>query len=82
MRINLIILHNFEKINILEKIIHIPIKLLLLTEDFEFEDIEVYLNHTVKCIMAKYEIYEIPDEEKILDIINKVQENPQMYKVG
>ena len=25
---------------------------------------------------------DIPDEEKILDIINKIQENPQMYKVG
>ena len=25
----------------------------------EFEDIEVYLNHTVKSVMAKYEMYEI-----------------------
>ena len=25
---------------------------------------------------------EIPDEKEILDIINKIQENPQMYKVG
>ena len=25
---------------------------------------------------------DIPDEEKILDIINKIQENPQIYKVG
>ena len=25
---------------------------------------------------------DIPDEKEILDIINKIQENPQMYKVG
>ena len=27
-------------------------------------------------------IMDIPDEKEILDIINKIQENPQMYKVG
>ena len=27
-------------------------------------------------------IIDIPDEKEILDIINKIQENPQMYKVG
>ena len=37
LRINLIILHFFEKINILEKIVHISIKLHLLTENFEFD---------------------------------------------
>lgn len=31
---------------------------------FEFEDIEVYLNHTVKSVMAKYEMYEILDVAK------------------
>jgi len=25
---------------------------------------------------------DITDEKEILDIINKIQENPQMYKVG
>ena len=25
---------------------------------------------------------DVPDEKEILDIINKIQENPQMYKVG
>ncbi len=25
---------------------------------------------------------DIPDEKEILDIINKIEENPQMYKVG
>lgn len=25
---------------------------------------------------------DIPDEKEMLDIINKIQENPQMYKVG
>ena len=25
---------------------------------------------------------DIPDKKEILDIINKIQENPQMYKVG
>lgn len=33
-------------------------------EYFEFEDIEVYLNHTVKRVMAKYEMYEILDVAK------------------
>ena len=33
-------------------------------EYFEFEDIEVYLNHTVKSVMAKYEMYEILDVAK------------------
>ena len=28
------------------------------------------------------EEFNIPDEKEILDIINKIQENPQMYKVG
>ncbi len=31
---------------------------------FKFEDIEVYLNHTVKSVMAKYEMYEILDVAK------------------
>ena len=33
-------------------------------EYFEFEDIEVYLNHTIKSVMAKYEMYEILDVAK------------------
>ncbi len=31
---------------------------------FEFEDIEVYLNHIVKSVMAKYEMYKILDVAK------------------
>ena len=27
-------------------------------------------------------IIDIPDEKEILDIVHKIQENPQMYKVG
>ena len=33
------------------------------------------------CFTA-VEMIDIPDEKEVLDIINKIQENPQMYKVG
>lgn len=36
----------------------------------------------VDIYFTAVEMIDIPDEKEILDIINKIQENPQMYKVG
>lgn len=57
LRINLIILHIFEKINNLEKIVHISMKLHLLTVKLEFD--KIFLgNRNILYILVSFYIRE------------------------